>query len=549
VSVVIKYGDVAVDAKENFELSANEAEFSNIEQLKQENIVFPNYTNPCEGYMTSLDGGALAFPSNISNKYVGYISDDISNENGDFEDPVVLEMFANSFFTSNGLTFEFDTYNNIYPAEVKITWYRLDNVISEKTFYPDSAFYFFKNKVEFYNKVVVTFSKINSPNTRLRIRSLEYGTQVQFSGNELINVSFSGKMDVLSLQLPISSCDFVLHSKKNIDYTFQERQPINVYFNGDLITTAFSKRAKRISKDRWSIHSEDYISLLSGVMFYGGLYSNKNAYDLCEEIFNTAKVPYKIDEALKDEVVSGYIPFTDCREALKQVLFATGRVARSKDVVEVFVLSKNVKQKIGLNRMRQGFSTEEEEMVTGVEVSCHAYYPITESVMLYNAQKSGFGENVFVKFTEPCHNLSISNGTILESGVNYAIITIEENGELTGEKYQHETFKKSKMVEGASFYDTPNIISIEKATLVSLANVDNVLDLCYNYYVNRKTINAQIIDGKRRNENGELVNDVANEMGDFIEIETEYKGVLSGTISEQRYSLNGNILSKKTVIK
>ena len=186
--VAIRYGDVAPEAKENFYPSVNDkADFVNLSQLQQYNLNFPNYANPCELYSVVLDGTASAFPSVPEQANLGLWSERITNDNGLFvdengnEDPIVLTLTSEGQYSSQGLTFTFDTYNQIYPTHIKIKWYRNGQLIVDDgksmniDFYPDNAFYFCRNKVNNYDKVVITFYSLNMPKNRLKLRVIDYG--------------------------------------------------------------------------------------------------------------------------------------------------------------------------------------------------------------------------------------------------------------------------------------------------------------------------------------------------------------------------------------
>jgi hypothetical protein len=338
-----------------------------------------------------------------------------------------------------------------------------------------------------------------------------------------------------------------------------------------LKATTFVKSSKRKSKFLWNIQSEDYIGIMDGVPYYGGIYTNANAVDILNDIFSVAKVPYKIDETFADEKITGYIPFTTCREALMQVAFAIQAVVDTSDsdVVKVFELDDEIKQTIPLNRIKQGQNFVDDETVTGVEIAVHSYKPIIETLDAYDASESGVGENIFVKFNEPLHDLSIINGEIIQSGTNYAIINANVGCVLSGQKYEHTTQTQRKNNPMVLANEIEKIISVEKATLVSSYNVDKIMKKCYNWLITSNTINLNIIEGKHV-EYGDFVKygnakygtrkykektpdiityDEPINIGDNIKAETEYRGVLSGRIIKQTFDLNGNIIVKKCTMR
>ena len=573
--VTIQYGDVAPEAKKNFVPTANESEFDTLSQLQQYNLNFPNYANPCELYSVVLDGTASAFPPMPENANLGLWSEQISNDDGTFTKPIVLELKSEGQYSSQGFTFTFDTYNNIFATRLSIKWLRITDegitTLDEKEFTPDNAFYFCRNKVENYNKVVITFYSLNMPKNRLKFHVIDYGYGTFFYGDELRGVKLIQEIDPISTQISINTADFTLNSKTDMEYSFQAKQPLSVYFNGDLKSTTFVKSAKRKTRFLWDIQSEDYIGLMDSIPYYGGIYTNKNAVELLADIFTVAKVPYSIDEVFADATVTGYIPFTTCRNALMQVAFAIQAVVdtSNSEVVKVFALEEDVKQTIPLNRIMQGQNFADEETVTGVEVAVHSYKPITETIDVYDATESGTGENIFVKFSEPLHSLAIENGEIVSQGTTYAKINANEGCLLVGKKYEHTTQIRRKNNPIVLANDIEKVVAIENATLVSLDNIDNIINQCYNWIVRTNTVNLDIVEGKHINYGAaikygdkkygtfkygdrhpaSISYDKKVNAGDVVTVNTEYLGPITGRITKQLFSLNGGIIVKKCTLK
>lgn len=574
MSVRVEYGGVAVGAKNNFvPTTEDKAYFVDLSELQEDISTHKNYGNPCELYSVLLDGNTLGVPDNTAEEKLGLWSEQITNADGFFETPIEVTFKSENYFTSSGISLTFDTYNNIFATNINIKWYQADKIVSDKDFQPDKPFYFCMNKVEYYNKVVVTFKSLNMPYNRLKLRSIEYGMRLTFYGDEIRKAKIIQEIDPLSTKISINTCDFTLDSKKNIEFSFEERQPISVYFNDELRSTTFVKSAKRKSKNIWNIQGEDYIGLMDTVPYYGGIYSNKNAVELITDIFSVAKIPFVIDESFSDEFVSGYIPYTTCRDALMQVVFAIDAVVdtSNSDKVKIYALSDEITQTISLNRILQGQNFDDETRMTAVEVTAHSYKPIQEKVTIYDAKESGTGDNIFVKFNEPLHNLTITNGVILSSGNNYAIITANENCIFDGLKYEHTTIIKRKNNPFVLSSDVENVISVQNATLVSFNNIDRIVEKCYDYYENTGVINLSIIEGKHEVKTEKsiygiatyglstymgydkssriVVKDQITEVGQVIDVETEYLGVNQGRILRQSYNLNGGILIKDTILK
>lgn len=575
--IAIRYGDVAPEAKENFKPLASESQFDTLAQLQQYNLSFPNYVNPCELYQTVLDGTASAFPSVPETANLGLWSEQISNDDGTFTEPIVLELESVGQYSSQGLTFTFDTYNGIYPTRLKIKWIRSTDegitTLDEKEFMPDNAFYFCRSQVENYNKIVITFYSLNMPKNRLKLHVIDYGYGTFFYGNELRNTKLIQEIDPISTQISINTADFTLDSKTDMEYSFQAKQPLSVYFNGQLKATTFVKSSKRQARFLWQIQSEDYIGLLDSIPYYGGIYTNAKAVDILDDIFTVAKVPYSIEDIFVDATVTGHIPYTTCRDAIMQVAFAIQAVVdtSNSEVVKVFALEDDVKQTIPLNRIMQGQNFADEETVTGVDVTVHTYIPLPESERdyLYKAEDSGTGENILVVFPGPQHNVQISSGEILRLGTNYAVINANAGCQLWGQGYEHKTTVRRKSNPVVLASEIEKIVAIDNATLVSVNNIDNVLDKCYNWLVKTNTTNLKIVEGKHVQygdyikygekkygtfKYGEKTPNIVTydepvNIGENIQAETEYLGVVGGRLIKQSFNLNGNIIVKEAVLK
>lgn len=506
--VAIRYGDVAPEAKENFIPTASESKFDTVNQLQQYNLDFLNYANPCELYQTVLDGTAQAFPSMPENANLGLWSEQISNDDGIFVEPVVLELESVGQYSSQGLTLTFDTYNGIYATRVGIKWLRITDegieTLAEQEFTPDNAFYFCRNLVENFNKVVITFYSLNMPKNRLKLRAIDYGYGTFFYGNELRSTKLIQELNPISTEISINTADFTLDSKTDMEYSFQAKQPLSIYFNGELKATTFVKSAKRKAKFLWEIQSEDYIGLMDSVYYYGGIYNNANAVEILTDIFNVAKVPFIIDEVFSTATVTGYIPYTSCRDALMQVAFAIQAVVdtSNSDVVKIYALEDDIKQTIPLNRIMQGQSFADDETITTVQVTMHTYTPkeVVEDnkIMAFSAEESGIGDNMLVVFSEPLHDVYARNdGEILEIGQNYAIINARTtNFRLFGYGYDvsSKIYSKNNPVVLAS--ELEKIVAIENATLISSSNINNILEKCYDWLTKGNTTNLKIIEGK-----------------------------------------------------
>lgn len=581
--VKIRYGDVAPEAKENFVPSVGTeqaAEFVDLAQLQQYNLKFPGYANPCDYGSVLLDGKNEPFPENPESAALGLWSKAISGADGSFSAPVVLTLTVPNHgqYSSQGITLTFDTDNNIFCKALNIQWYRYqaesgqyvlltdeDGDALSVDFTPDSAFYFCRKKVENYNRLVITFSKLNMPYNRLKLRAIDYGYGTYFYGDELRNVSVMQALNPISSELCVNSVDFTLDSKSDMEYSFQSKQPLSVYFDGKLRATTFVSKSKRLSKRMWRVESEDYIGQLAKLTFMGGMYVNQNAASLLAKIFAQAKIPLTMAASLSAKTITGYIPICSCREAVQLICFAIGAVCHTagSDTVKIYELSNDITWQIPLSRIRQGQSFEENERVTQVRVTAHSYKKNDESLVAYDASESGTGDNILVQFSEPLHSLSITGGAILndaegnsQSSANYAVIKATNvTCKLSGKKYTNIAAVHVKNNPDVSAGDLENLVEITDVGLVNPSNVNDVVTRVFREAVKQTTTYFTVSEGKQRVRYGEALYgktkygqwnfDESLEVGDVITTETEYLGSITGRAVSLRYTLNGGLLLKE----
>lgn len=539
--VRIEYSDIAVGAKENFQpYSDDESIFSDINQIK-EDINFANYGNPAEMFSVILDGSVAPFPSVKTGEEVfGFISEDVADENGYLYTVIDLKSQDGESFSSSGITLKFDTDKGIYPEHILVEW-RSEGVGDSVFFYPDDAIYFCEHTVENFDEVTIYFLKMNVPHTRLKLTGIEFGSLIVFK-DELRHVEASQKINEISAELPISTCDFVVDIERGSLKKFVEGNPLNLIWGNELKMKAFVSSAKKQGKTRWSVKTEDAIGRMDKVTYFGGIYSEEKASVIIRDIFATANMECNISSQLDDVLLSGHLPIGTCRSALQQVLFASCAVVRTENVenAKISHLTDYIYHEIPLSRQKPQQTIDEVSPVTDIEIVEHEFVLGDEVVKAYKSEDGDIGTDVFIKFSEPLHNLVISgNGEIRESNPNYAVVHASEKGVvLSGNKYHH--VKKTKRI---NLDDTrkkrENVVKIENATLVSASNIDNVSNMCYNHYIKNKKISANIIEGRYDSSTG---------VGECINIQTEYDGIFNGRICEQKYHLNGNILVKKTVI-
>lgn len=531
----VSYADVAVGAKENFAPSATGQTNSSTPALLQGQQT-PMYANPCEIYSVLLDGTMTIPPQDAQYTLV---SDDLSDSaDGNFSTPLVLTLASNNQYTSQGVTLVFDEISNRYATAVNIKWYRGNTLLSEKNFSPDSPNYFFSNKVENYNKLIISFTAMNMPRNRLYLTDIMYGTVRNFGRDEIENFSLLQEIEPVSETISINTVGFTLKKQNDVDFVFQEKQPVYTYFNDTLVQTTFITHYERNSDKTYDIESEDYISILDDSPFDGGMYSAKSAVELIREMLSPLKVEYSIASDLASETVTGYIALCSCREALNQIAFALGAVVDTSrsDKVKLYKLSDAVAGTLNAENTFSGQSTTFRDKLTELRLTAYSYVTGNTDYTAYKAADSGIGTNITVTFPEPLHSLSITNGTIVAQGVNQAVINANENCVLTGKKYdktQTIITKRNPLILAG---DKENVVELKDFTLVNRTNADALATAAYNYYSARREISEKIIVGNLT-------------VGDKVTQEYDYMDDVTGRIVSMKFNVSGTANVAEVTIK
>ena len=537
----VEYGVVAKGAKEGFvpEL-LNCSLVSNADDLSKEDLSFKNFSNPCEEYSVLLDGGSLPIPENTEDENMGVWSLYATDENGNFEEAFPTVSFvSDDLFDVDGIGLEFDSVNNIYPTSFEISWYNGENLIVSKDYESNSTYFSFMEDVENFNKIVIVFKKMNTPYSRLKLHGIQYGSILMIDEKMIKSMRLHQSVNAISTTIPISSLGLNFINSTNANYNFSARQSLKIFDNETLVGKYFIDSAKQENKQQWNIKAQDYIGVLESTEFEGGIYVDELASNILTDVFNAAKVPFFIHDSFSDSRVTGFIPYTTCRKAVQQILFAIGGYASTaySENVDIMPIDMDIDERISLDRVLTCQSVEVTADVTEIELVAHTYSPTSEEIVLYKA--SAEENSIKIIFNEPVHDLTIENGKIEESGTNYAIIKCAENGILKGQRFDHLTFAKSMTSQNANQSKSTNKKLIRNATLISPSNIDNVLNICYNYLTRNVTVKSKVIES-----------DLPLVVGHSYEIETELLGYVHGSLSEQNFSLfGGKKIVKETVIK
>ena len=154
---------------------------------------FPDYALCIPGY-SKLDGTFENAPDNVYGE-IGYMSEYISDENGEFEEPPQITFEFARKKTSNGFNMIFNPLTGDYCTLLHIDWYKLDTVIYAADYEPTGVEFFCASSVGSFDKAVVTFYSTNKPYRYLWLAQCENTRLSDGQGLRIVyaDVAYGGK--------------------------------------------------------------------------------------------------------------------------------------------------------------------------------------------------------------------------------------------------------------------------------------------------------------------------------------------------------------------
>lgn len=522
-------------------------------------MVYPGYAL-CLPRFALLDGNYINFPDSPGD--YGYISDEVSDENGLFSysvtktglkphmdlyprkflfpsasmekriDAPELTVTFNQKFTSVGILLTFNTMTGDYAKRIRVSWYSDNRLLSSMEFEPDDTKYFCSNYVQLYDKITITFSETSRPHRPVFLTRIDYGVYRDFMDDEVKEISCLQEINAISESISINTMSFTVRTKSSVPFDLQKKQRLQVYFDGKLLGNFYLKNGAKKSKVDYFMDSHDAIGILDGNEFAGGVYTGQTVAAVVESIFDGEDFNYLLAEEFEQLQLYGYIPFTTKRAALQQVAFAIGAIVDTSnyDGVIIYPIQTEKTGEFPRGSTYTGVTLEHENVVTGIRLTVHNYQKSDESTELY---KDTLNNTAEVIFSEPYHSLAISGGTIMRSGDNYAVIS-GSGGQvtLTGKKYNH--FTTMVLKENPNIFFNKNVMEVKEATLVHAGNAQAVLDRVYEYYQRPEKVVGDVLLGDKV-------------LGQVVEIDTDYDGTRMGIIERIEYDFTREIKAGVTI--
>lgn len=484
MGVKLIYKDVALGADEDAAVTATEAEsFSDVDKI-------PFGVEAPAIATAELNGWGLTHDYQVyDDNRVAFWSKERSGADCSFDSPPTITLAFDQQYTSTGLTVRFSPATMDYCTEIGVTWYQGGVVKRSGTYYPDAPNYVVAEMVEAYDKLVFTFAKTNLPGKRLKIEKLTIGVIREFGGDELTGANFLHEISPISDTVPVNVLDATFHSKDDVEFVFQRKQPVEGYNGDELIGVYYIETGKRTGARDYTIACSDILGVWEIEEYGGGIWINDTALtSILSSVFGDVKY-FDISPEYSASTLRGFIEPGTKRTALQQIAFALGAVVDTSgtDKVKLYPVPTGTGTTIPATKTYIGGSVDVADKVT--EVTVTAYVIFDERP----------GDN-------------------------------QEAIEFNGVKYRYYTDTKHAYNPDVISTDLPNKVKFDKSYLVNLSNAQSLADNIMAYYMRReKYAFKHVLNGQ--------------ETGGRATVTLPWGGEVNGNITKMSISVTGITVS------
>ena len=543
MNITIKYGKFDPEAKADSTATTTDIKpWADISDLTIDRVMPPNGMTMERNYIP-LDGTMGFFPSDPSQHDWGWFSESMSNADCLYATPPTVTITFTQDHKSPGITLRFYPYTNDYAREVRCTWYdSADNVLEADTFLFDSNTGIIRQDVTAYRKIKIEIIRSSLPYRYVKLYAIEYGIEETMTDIDIDKANIVEEIDPISDTLSVNTLGFNVKMKNPVfslisgntaDNMLMKKQMMTVTANGEPFGTFFLDTWKDDTGRgiAFSFSANDAVGVMDGYQFMGGLYDNAPIRTVLDAIFAvsfpTGLIVYELDDDLAGATLTGYIPICSCREALQMICFAIGAIADDSRRDYIWIYGRDIEPTYTIPREEQYLKVtlEPTDYYSGVDIAAYTY---TESTEISTPQDGILPAGQHrIAFSQPLRTLTATGATIIESGVNFAVLNVvsQQNVKLTGLVYRANStvYSVRSTVEPG---EVESIAVFEGNTLVNNGNAQTLANSIFQYLQYRVQMNPEIrLQGR--------------EVGYVTEIPTYQKPIV-GIIESLNVNLRGN---------
>lgn len=431
--VKVRYKDVAIGADNDATVTTTEKTgFSDVSKI-------PFGVNPPALATCELNGWGLSHQYKARDTHpVAFWSNTQSGDNCIFGASPTITLEFTEKYTTTGLTIQFAPNSFDYCRKLTVYWFQGDEVRAQEDYAPTSPFFVLNKTVEAFDKLTFVFKETSLPRKRCKVEGIIIGVVRDFDAEELTAVKAIHEVDLISNTVPINVLDVNVHSKDEVDYIFQKKQPVEFTDNGDLIGVYYIDKGERTGRLDISFSCKDAIGLIDLVTVGGGLWlTDTPLKTVLNDVFGGA-YEFEIDAAYTNSTLRGYIePDIKGREALQHIAFALGAIVDTTGTrkIRIYPPATGTAQQIPEKQIYTGGKVTTSDTVTGVEVT--AFEIVDErpgnhdKSIEYNGEEYKYTAEVFtasnpntvtsdpenIKKFDKCYLVNTSNAQRLASNI------------------------------------------------------------------------------------------------------------------------------------
>ncbi len=316
--------------------------------------------------------------------------------------------------------------------------------------------------------------------------------------------------------------------------------------NNILIGKFYLEKIEQTGKWDWTFSCISPIGLLEKDNHWGGIYTGQTAEEVLADVIGGV-IPYTIDDGLKTVLVYGWLPKGTRRDNLRNVLFAINARVIKNDAGDChFVaLSEGEPYELPISKFYlTGGSVTKGSPATQAQITEHSYYQspgaTTETIFEGVATGSSFitpkgtsiSQATLLEWDKPYYDYQVTGSTILESGVNYVVVSQSANCTITAKAYAHS---ERVLFRNGEENESPNVVNSNACHLVNLTNSELVADRVIAFYGHAKKTVVDIILTTQK-------------PGDYITYTTPYGEELTGFIESLDITFSKEMKARATLI-
>ena len=351
-----------------------------------------------------------------------------------------------------------------------------------------------------------------------------------------------------------------MSNEKMTDFTYGA--PVTWTHRGKVVLRQFLESVKRTGKYKFLLSCVSGIGLIAKSRHYGDLYSNVPFSTVLSDVIGGA-FPYTVDSDVASFAVYGWLPVNNRRDNLRKLLTAYGVLIKANADGSIRFSSPDITMPTQLadQDLFIGGSVDHPTPYQAVKITEHAFAETPNDILTTLLDGEAVGADIItpkgvsmngalVTFNDPMHDLAITGSTILESGVNYAVLSPSTYCTLTGYKYSHTT----RIVTAGALTATEQATKrLDDCTLVNLFNVDAVAQRWLEYYSAPKKVQVATVWRGEQAGDAAIMSDPYDEQAAGIiesqDVRLSAKLVTDITVQAGKIpTISGNLYTKVLVV-